>query len=369
MYHSWVEINEGALRANVEAIRAGLPAGVQPVVVVKADAYGHGLERTVAAAVEAGAQWFAVAYPDEALRVRRVAPSVRVLILGVVAPEDVPELQAYHLTPVIANREHARMLAAAVSGPPLQVHLKFDTGMGRIGVPVDQLDEFLADEPIWGTRLWIEGVCSHFAAVEPADLSGAEAQAQRFMAAVEQIERVLGRRLFRHLSSSRAALYCASWDFDAVRPGIVVYGYGANDPEGRFQTAPALEWKTRVMQVKRVPAGQRVGYYGTYTAPRETCLATLAVGYADGYNRALSNRGDVLLRGRRCRVAGRVSMNWLTVDAGPDTDVQVGDEAVLIGRQGFEAVWASELAKICRTIPYEILTSIRSTIPRRIKTS
>jgi len=367
MYHSWVEIDTGALRANVESIRAGLPTGVQPVVVVKADAYGHGLERTAVAAAEAGAQWFATAYPDEALRVRAAVPAARILILGVAAPEDVPDLQAHNLTPVVANREHARCLAKAVSGPPLTVHLKFDTGMGRLGVPVDRLEEFLAEAPAWRDRLAIEGVCSHFAAVEPADLSGAEAQAQRFIAAVEQTERFLGRRLFRHLSSSRAALYCESWDFDAVRPGIVIYGYGANDPNGRFQTTPALEWKTRVVQVKRVPAGQRVGYYGTYTAPRETCLATLAVGYADGYNRALSNRGDVLLRGRRCRVAGRVSMNWLTVDAGPDTNVQVGDEAVLLGRQGFEAVWASELAKICRTIPYEILTSIRSTIPRHNK--
>jgi alanine racemase len=367
MYSSWAEIDLTMLQDNLTAVRQGLPDGVQPIGVVKANAYGHGLAETVRAAAAAGVGWFATAYLDEAAAVRRVAPQARILILGVVEPGDVPELQALNLTPVVANRDHARALSDAVdpAGPPLRVHLKLDTGMGRIGVLADEMEAFVEEAAFSSGRLDFEGICSHFAAVEPADLSGAQQQVIRFKKAVALAEKELGRKLFRHLSSSRAALYCAAWDFDAVRPGIVLYGYGANDPAGRFQTRPVLQWKTRVMQVKRVPAGQRVGYYGTYTAPRETCLATLAVGYADGYNRGLSNRGDVLLRGRRCRVAGRVSMNWVTVDAGPDTDVCVGDEAVLIGTQGYESIWASELAKICRTIPYEILTGIRSTVPRQ----
>jgi alanine racemase len=171
--------------------------------------------------------------------------------------------------------------------------------------------------------------------------------------------------VFKHLSSSRAALYFPEWDFGGIRHGIDLYGYGASDPKGRFQMEPILQWKARVAQVKAVPAGFSVGYYGTHTTEYPTQIATVAVGYADGYNRALSNRGDVLIGGRRCAVVGRVSMNWITVDIGPDANVCAGDEVVLIGEQGDDAIWADELSKICRTIPYEILTSISALLERR----
>jgi alanine racemase len=150
-----------------------------------------------------------------------------------------------------------------------------------------------------------------------------------------------------------------------VRLGIVIYGYGALQADMRIRTSPILQWKCRVMQVKSVPTGTPVGYYGTHETRGATRIAVLAAGYADGYLRRLSNRAYVLIRGRRCPVIGRVSMNWITVDVGADSDVQAGDEAVLIGRQGNEELWANDLAKFCQTIPYEILTSIKPGLERR----
>jgi alanine racemase len=209
--------------------------------------------------------------------------------------------------------------------------------------------------------LLVGGVCSHFAKVEPGDPTEACEQANRYKSVLAK----LPPSILKHLSSSRAALYFPEWDFDVIRQGIDLYGYGAADPAGRFQTHPILQWKARVVQVKEVPAEFKVGYYGTHTTKEPTRLATISVGYADGYNRALSNRGDVLIGGRRCPVVGRVSMNWITADLGLNSTVCSGDEVVLIGEQGSESIWAGELSKICRTIPYEILTSIHPSLDRQ----
>ena len=362
MNHSWVEINLNRLRQNVHALRSSIPAETAVMLVVKADAYGHGLVPIARTAAEEGANWFAVAFLDEALKIRAVLPDVNILVLGLVLPEHVGELLEKRIFPIVTCLEHGLALAEAarVSGKILPVHLKVDTGMGRLGVPWDEVAATIqALSEVGGLEL--AGVCSHFARVEPDQPDHASAQAVKFSEALKYLPPMA----FKHLSSSRAALYFPGWDLDGVRQGIVLYGYGANDSKGRFQTKPILQWKSRVVQVKKVPADFAVGYYGTYRTEYPTQIATLAVGYADGYNRALSNKGDVLIGGRRCAVVGRVSMNWITVDVGPDAKVKVGDEAVLIGEQGEESIWADELSKICRTIPYEILTSINASLERR----
>lgn len=362
MNHSWVEVDLGRLRANVRALRSVIPSETSVMFVVKANAYGHGLVPVAKAAAEEGINWFAVAFLDEALAIRAALPDVNILVLGLVLAEHVGLLLDQRIFPVITDCEHGLSLAAAArsAGRTLPVHLKVDTGMGRLGVQWNDVAGVVNALTSAG-GLELSGVCSHFARVEPDQPEHASAQAVKFNAAL----RHLPAGTFRHLSSSRAALYFSDWDLDGVRQGIVLYGYGANDPAGRFQTKPILQWKARVVQVKRVPADFSVGYYGTYRTEYPTQIATVAVGYADGYNRALSNRGDVLIGGRRCAVVGRVSMNWITVDVGPDAGVKVGDEVVLIGEQGDETVWADELSKICRTIPYEILTSINASLERR----
>jgi alanine racemase len=359
-----LEVDLGRLKENIRALRSAVPTETAVMCVVKADAYGHGLIPVCRAAAGEGINWFVVAFLDEALAIRAALPDVNILVIGLVLPEHVSELLEKQIVPGITSLEHGQELAAASRrlGKTLRAHLKVDTGMGRLGVQWNEAGEIIdALDAVKGLEL--TGVCSHFTRVDPDQPDHASAQAEKF----NSVLNYLPSGVFRHLSSSRAALYFPGWDLDGIRQGIVLYGYGATDPEGRFQTKPILQWKTRVVQVKTVPADFPVGYYSTYRTEYPTKIATLAVGYADGYNRALSNRGDVLIGGRRCAVVGRVSMNWITVDAGLDSPVKTGDEAVLIGEQGEESIWADELSKICRTIPYEILTSIHASLERKYK--
>lgn len=362
MNRSWLEVNLEQLRNNIRALRASIPSDTEIIFVVKADAYGHGMVPVAKAAAEEGVRWFAVAYLESAVKLRAALPDVDLLVIGHVLPENAETLLTQRITPIVTDCEHGLALADAARelGQTLPAHLKVDTGMGRLGV---QWDEVAGAAKVFEEAggLELTGACSHFAKVEPKEPASALEQSKKFNEALAH----LPEGLFTHLSSSRAALFFPEWDFDGIRQGIVLYGYGAGEPEGRFHTKPILQWKARVVQVKSVPADFAVGYYGTYRTEYPTQIATLAVGYADGYNRALSNRGDVLIGGKRCAVVGRVSMNWITADIGPDADVQVGDEAVLIGEQGDEEIWANELSKICRTIPYEILTSLNASLERK----
>lgn len=364
---SWVEVDLGRLRGNAQIIRAAL-SGADLIAVVKSDAYGHGLEAVTAALAGAGVVRFAVAYVAEAMAVRAAAPDAAlILVLGVADPADVPRMLRDRITPVVVSAEHGEALSAAAvaTGARLGVHVKLDTGMGRLGFvcPAEiAAAAGLARLP----GLEVQGVCAHFAMVEPEKKpTAARGQAEKFRQAVPAIEAAAGRRLFQHLSSSRAALLLPECDQDAVRVGIALYGYGASEPGKRFATLPVLQWKARVMQVKSVPAGFAVGYYGSYKTAAPTDLATISCGYTDGYQRHLGNRGHVLIHGKRRPVVGRVSMNWISADLGPNSGVKAGDEVVLIGVQGGEAIWADELAKHCNTIPYEILTGISRQIERR----
>ena len=364
---SWVEVDLNRLRGNATAIRAAL-RGADLIAVVKADAYGHGLAAAAGALAGAGVRRFAVAYVAEAAAVRAAAPDAElILVLGAAQAADVPRMLRDRIVPVVVSSAHAQELSAAAvaAGGRLAVHLKLDTGMGRLGFVVPaELEPAAAAARLPG--LDAQGVCTHFAMVEPERKpTAAKGQAEKFRQALPALDAAAGRRLFRHMSSSRAALLLPDCDQDAVRVGISLYGYGSADPAQRFATAPVLSWKTRVLQVKTVPAGFAVGYYGSYRTPAPTDLATLSCGYTDGYQRHLGNKGHVLIGGKRRPVVGRVSMNWISADLGPASGVRAGDEAVLIGEQGGERIWADELAKHCGTIPYEILTGISRQIERR----
>jgi alanine racemase len=362
---SCVDIHLDVFARNLGLLRDALGPATSLVLVVKADAYGHGLTPIARQAAAAGVTWFAVAYLHEALAVRAISPKAHIVILGAVEPADVPELVEQDILPIVVSEEHGRALAGAAqqAGVVLKAHVKVDTGMGRFGLAWEDAvatTERLARLP----GLSITGMCTHFASVEPRKPALGPEQMERFRGITQDVQRRLREPLFRHASSSRAFQYCEDWDLDAVRPGIVAYGYGARERGMRVHTRPVLQWRTAVMQVKRVPAGFPVGYYSTHVTPAPTVLATIAGGYADGYHRALSNRGFALVRGRRRAVVGRVSMNWITLDCGPDREVEVGDEVVLLGEQGQESVWADDLARLGRTIAYEVLTSIHAGLPR-----
>jgi alanine racemase len=359
MKNSWVEVNLRQLTVNIAAVRGALKPETKLVFVVKANAYGHGLREVARHAAREGVDWFAVAYLHEALTVREVAPNANVVILGAVLPDTVDALVTHNILPILVDEAHAEHLAAAARqrGLKLKCHLKVDTGMGRFGIPWETAAEaFARIDRLIG--LEVAGICTHFASVEVARPSLGPFQVERFRSIVGEIEKVCTRPLMRHVSSSRAFQCFPDWDFDAVRPGIIMYGYGAREEGMRSTTAPILQWKTHVMMVKRVPANFPVGYYSSYATAKETTIATIAAGYADGYHRLLGNRGFALVHGKRYPVVGRVSMNWITLDVGLDSGVEAGDEVVLIGRQGDEAFWADEMARMARTIAYEMLTSI-----------
>lgn len=360
----WVEVDLTRLHANLDAMLSALPEPRELMLIVKSNAYGHGLSEVARVALECGIHRFAVAYEEEALQLREVDPKCEILVLGLTQPARLARLADLNITLAVISEDHASWLMEEASRleVELPVHVKVDTGMGRLGIHWRQADEWmekLRQAP--GIRL--TGVFSHFAAVEPNQPEPAVEQVERF----QGLKAVQEEGLFRHLSSSRAFLFFPDWDFDGVRAGVTAYGYGARRERGRFSTDPILEWKTTVMQTKTVPANTPVGYYAAYRTDEEADIITVKVGYADGYPRLLSNKGFVCIHGERCRVVGRVSMNWITVLAPAGSGIRPGDEVILIGKQGDSEIWADELARICRTIPYEIVTSIRPGIPRIFK--
>ncbi|WFB35759.1 alanine racemase [Kiritimatiellota bacterium B12222] len=360
-----LSINLDLLAENIRNLRQQLDPKSQIIFVVKSDAYGHGIPEIVRRAYAEGVTWFAVAYFEEALQVREAAPHADILVLGPISPEEVPESIEKNITPIVVDPDHAKTLAgiAAQQGKPLRAHIKIDTGMGRMG-PLES-DDTSDIKAILNTEgLEITGICSHLATVDLKRPWLQEKQHERFVKAYTLAEAISGRRLMRHFCSSRGIQYYPEWDYDGVRPGILLYGYGCNDPRMRVQTKPLLQMHSRVMQVKRVPEGTPIGYYSSYRTTRATQIAIVGTGYADGYLRSLSNRGEALVNGTRVPVVGRISMNWITLDLGPDLDCKAGDEVVLIGAQNENEVWADWLGRRAGTIAYEILTAIHPRIPR-----
>ena len=380
MSKTWIELNLGILRENILGLKTALSAGAEIIFVVKSNAYGHGMIPVARRAWECGVKWFGVVHLDEALELRELLPDAEIIIMGAIEPADVPVVLEKNLITVIVSEKHASSLLsfdlsdeasakADATGRSIRCHAKIDTGMGRLGFAWEEAAGTLT-RLAGETRLDIQGICTHFACAGDQGSDFADVQADRFYKVVRTCrERGLSIP-FKHMSNSDAILRNAAWDMEGVRAGILLYGYGqgasGTDHGPRttdkrdIKTRPFLQWKTRVLQVKRVPAGFPVSYDSTYVTTRETCMATINVGYADGYSRLLSNRGFVLIGNRRRAVIGRVTMNFVTVDLGPVTDVREGDEATLLGVQGSESIWADEMAKWRETISYEVLANIRT---------
>lgn len=357
--NTWVELDREALGDNIARVRSALSDGCEIIFVVKADGYGHGMVQVAKHAASCGVKWFAVAHGDEAAELRGHLPDAEIIVMGVARSGDVPGLIAGNMLAVAVDDLHAAELSAAATeaGGKLRCHAKVDSGMGRLGVGwSDAADGIEAMAGMDGIAL--EGCCSHFAASDDPGNNYTTVQAERFRSVIDECR---GRGIefpFVHVANSGGILSTASYDYDGVRPGILLYGYRACETTRDLDVRPCLSWKTRVLQVKDLVAGSPVGYGCTYTTDKKTRVAILDVGYADGYPRLLSNRGEVLLGGRRASVLGRVSMNFTAVEAGSDT--RPGDEAVLLGSQGGESLWADELAGWADTIRYEILTNIRT---------
>lgn len=355
-----------AIARNLGRVQNRVAGDTEILAVVKADAYGHGALAVARTVVEAGAGWLGVALAEEGIELRRGGLEVPILVMGSTPPHLGRVLIEHRLDQVISHPLYARALAERVSGSAarVRVHLKIDTGMGRLGVPPPEAAaaaRAIVDLP--GIKL--VGVMTHFAAADAPDKGHTLGQLRCFLEAVREIEGAGISIPLRHAANSAALLDLPETHLDMVRPGIALYGYPPSISGSQDSLwEPALAFGTTIAQVKKVPKGGTVSYGCTYEAPEDILVATLPVGYADGYNRLLSNRGNVLVRGQRVPVIGQVCMDMIMVDVTGVAGVQEGDEVVLLGRQGDETVFADEWAARLGTITYEVLCNISKRVPR-----
>jgi alanine racemase len=376
---TWAEGSRAALRSNYRILReqaAGIHADV--VAVIKANAYGHGAAETLSTLVADGCSWFAVTCLDEARGLQPQLKGHRTLVLSGLFDGEAPEVVRHSLTPVLGSVQQLAWLAEAVphSAEPLfPLHLEIDTGMTRQGIQWNDtaaLAAFAAQLARY-PQLLLEAAMTHFASPEDPQSTQTSEQLDRFRAALGTLGEHGITPPIIHAGNS-ASLFEAdqasvlrniaqqSGSRLLLRPGISLYGYGPRAAERGLH--PVLSWKTRIAALRTVAPGEGVSYNATFRAARTTRIALLPVGYADGYNRLLSNRGDVLVRGQRAPIAGRVTMDQTMMDVTDIADAAVGDEVVLLGQQGSDRITADDLAAQTGTIAYEVLCAVGTRVPR-----
>jgi alanine racemase len=362
---AWAEIDLGAIRRNISRVRELLTAGTDVMAVVKANAYGHGDVAVARAALDAGAKALGVILVDEGIRLRAAGIDAPILLLHEAPADRADEALANRLTPVVFSEQGLAAIGAAAdrAGRTVAVHVKVDTGLNRLGVPLDRLDELvtaLAKEP----RLEVEGCFTHFAFADQPRNPFIDTQLDRFRDALARLEALGIQPRIRHAANSAASITRPDAHFDMVRLGIAMYGLSPGPQcDGVIDLQPAMSLKARAAMVKRVPAGDAVSYGHRYRLERPGTIVSIPLGYADGWPRALGSNASVLIRGRRYPAVGTVCMDSFMADLGPD-DCEIGDEIVLIGAQGDQRITADELAAALGTINYEVVTRIGSRIPR-----
>lgn len=370
-HRCWAEIDLAALERNLRLIRASLPTHIRYVAVVKADAYGHGLYQTAARLMHSGADLFAVANVTEAAALRELGPGWPILILSPLLPEEDRLLAEYDLAATVSCADEVARFDAVgrASGRPVSVHLKIDTGMGRLGVWHEEAPALCA-RILAAPHLRLAGIFTHFASPDDDPAFTAE-QRRRFLAALARCADVRPAEIFIHAdnSSGLESMPGAS-PFNAVRVGLLQFGIlpHPNSMLAQVHTEPVFSFHTRVGLVKRLPKGTTISYGRTHTLTRDSSVAILCAGYGDGIPRAASNRAQVLIRGRRCPVLGRVTMDQTIVDVTDVPDARCGDAVALVGRQGREEITIGEFSRHADTIPWETLCSVTKRVPRLYRT-
>ncbi|MCH6257284.1 alanine racemase [Puniceicoccaceae bacterium K14] len=369
----WAEIDLAALERNLMAIKNTLPPHIRYIAVVKADAYGHGIHQTVARLMHAGIDMFAVANISEAATIREIGSGWPILILSPILEEEQDFVFDYDIIPTISSLDEIKRFGetARKRNHPLPIHLKIDTGMGRVGVWHEQaqgLINAISDEKY----LDLQGVYTHFSSAEN-DLSFTDLQRNRFLDTIGNISPAAGKNLLIHAdNSSGINSFSDGNSFNAVRVGLLQFGVTPYPKSmlGRALVEPTFSFKTRIGLIKDLPTGVSISYGGTHKLNRPSKIAILCSGYGDGIPRSLSNRGFALIQGERCPILGNVTMDQTIVDV---TDLKnpakIGDEACFIGKQGDKAIRLEEFSEAANTIPWEILCSITKRVPRIYKTS
>jgi alanine racemase len=363
------EIDLRALAFNFRQVQKRIPKGVKIMGVVKADAYGHGAIPVSLALEHLGVEYLGVAMSDEGVHLRRGGVKAPILLLGGVYQEDVDRIFRFHLTPVVFQMESMQLLnqSAEKRGKKVKVHLKVDTGMGRLGVSLCQWPGFLREIKRF-PRIEVEGILSHYAVADETENPFTREQWEAFQRALSVAESMGIHSRYQHISNSAGLTAFSTWSGNMVRPGIILYGCHPS-PVLRMliRLKPVMTLKTRIGLLKQVPSGQKISYGGTHITRRKSLIATLPIGYADGYSRKLSNQGEVLIRGRRAPVVGSVCMDYIMADVTDIRGVSQGDETVLMGRQGPEEITAEEIAEKIGSISYEVLCLVGKRVPRIYK--
>lgn len=364
---TWAEVDLGAISHNIGLIRQKIGPRRSMMAVVKADAYGHGAGKVAWSALKAGADWLGVAFPEEGAELRDAGITAPIVVLGPLLPSQLSLILEKNLAVSISEIDLARELEmqAAQRGLLAKVHVKVDTGMGRLGIPVDQALAFLKELACL-PHLLMEGLYTHLATAEEPECDFAKEQLIKFLE-VDRKAREKGINIpFRHVANSAGLLNLEELAFlELVRPGIMIYGCFPNPwMLNRLSLRPVLSWKTKVAHLKDLQAGQSVSYGRTFIAPGPMKVAVLPLGYGDGLPRSLSNKGKVLVKGRRAPVVGKICMDMTIVDVTNISEVKVGDEVVLLGRQADQEIRAEEMAQWAGTISYEILCGLSKRVPR-----
>ena len=360
------EIDLDAIAFNLSQIKALVGPGVKICPAVKADGYGHGAVQVSRTVLDEGAHMLGVATLEEAIELRNAAIDSPILILQRIFPDQANECVEYDVRTTVCDHEFAVALsqAACAAGKVAIVHIKVDTGMSRLGVSPDEAVEFaVAVSKLPGLK--IEGVFTHFPSSGDADLTFSQDQIEVFRRVTAQIRDAGVIFPLRHMANSSAILNLPESYFDMVRPGIMLYGLHDTKHILRdVELRQAMTLKTKIVFLKEIGVGDSVGYGRTFIAKRRTLVATIPIGYADGYNRQLSNRAPVLVHGIRVPVIGRICMDQVMLDVTDVPDVHIGDEVVLYGRQGDGFISIEEIADLQGTIADEVITTVGKRVPR-----
>ncbi|WP_003544393.1 alanine racemase [Desulfotomaculum nigrificans] len=366
----WAEIDLGAIRHNIKEVRRLVGPDREIMAVVKANGYGHGAVPVARAALSAGATRLAVARLNEAMVLRQAGINVPILVLGFIPPEQLAAALTNHITLTLYRTDLAEEISRVAQklGQPAVIHLKVDTGMGRLGfIPEQGIEEVKRVSQLAGLKL--EGIYTHFAAADETDKSYTRWQLDRFLSFISALEEQGVTFALRHCANSAAIIDHPEAYLDMVRPGIIIYGLYPSEEvnKSRVDLRPAMALKTRVAHLKTVKPGTKISYGCTYTVPRETVIGSLPLGYADGYPRLLSSRGQVIIRGQRAPIVGRVCMDQSMVDVGHIPGVKVGDEVLIFGRDGADYLPVEEVAAWLGTINYEMVCLVGARVPRIYK--
>lgn len=375
-YLTWVEIDQGAIKFNIDQFKKIISSKVKIMVVVKSNAYGHGMAQAAQLALGRGIDYLGVINTHEALLLRKVRIQAPIMVLSYFDGNELEEAIIEDIELPLYDLETAKLLSKIAEnlGKTIKVHIKIDTGTSRIGILAKEGLDFIKKVKSLSS-LEIQGVFSHLASSEDFDQTYTNKQIREFKDLITKIKRAKIRVPLFHLGCSASTLINPQSHFDMVRIGISVYGlWPSSDAKKlvkkkriKLEIKPALSWKTRIIQVKEVPKGTFIGYGCTYKTRRKTKLAVLPMGYWEGYDRKLSNQGEVLISGKRVKILGRVCMNLTMIDITDIQTARVGDEVVLIGKQGPEEITADEIAEKIDTINYEVVTRINPLLPRIYK--